>query len=83
MSDDLTLHAHLIGRQGSRADLNTPVLVLVQGALDHNLAGTELVSAVNQGDLLGEAGEERGLLHRGVATANDNNRFVLISIWII
>lgn len=38
MSDDLTLHAHLIGRQGSRADLNTPVLVLDREALDRNIA---------------------------------------------
>jgi len=38
MTDDVTLHAHLIGRQGSRADLNTPVLVLDEGALDRNIA---------------------------------------------
>lgn len=38
MSDDLSLHAHLIGRQGSRADLNTPVLVLDVDALDRNIA---------------------------------------------
>lgn len=38
MSDDLTLHAHLIGRQGSRADLNTPVLTLDREALDRNIA---------------------------------------------
>ncbi|WP_428685557.1 DSD1 family PLP-dependent enzyme [Sphingopyxis sp.] len=38
MSDDLTLHAHLVGRQGSRADLNTPVLVLDLEALDRNIA---------------------------------------------
>src|SRR3546814_18943834 len=38
MSDDLTLHAHLIGRKGSRADLNTPVLVLARDALDRNIA---------------------------------------------
>ena len=38
MTDDLTLHAHLIGRQGSRADLNTPVLVLDGEALDRNIA---------------------------------------------
>jgi D-serine deaminase-like pyridoxal phosphate-dependent protein len=38
MSDDLTLHSHLIGRQGSRADLNTPVLVLDVEALDRNIA---------------------------------------------
>lgn len=38
MTDDLTLHAHLVGRQGSRADLNTPVLVLDGDALDRNIA---------------------------------------------
>lgn len=38
MTDDLTLHAHLVGRQGSRADLNTPVLVLDVDALDRNIA---------------------------------------------
>lgn len=38
MTDDLTLHAHLVGRQGSRADLNTPVLVLDGEALDRNIA---------------------------------------------
>lgn len=38
MTDDLTLHAHLVGRQGSRADLNTPVLVLDADAMDRNIA---------------------------------------------
>lgn len=38
MSDDLTLHSHLIGRQGSRADLNTPALILDIDALDRNIA---------------------------------------------
>ena len=38
MSDDLTLHSHLIDRQGSRADLNTPILVLDVEALDRNIA---------------------------------------------
>jgi D-serine deaminase-like pyridoxal phosphate-dependent protein len=36
--DDLELHAHLIGQQGSRAALNTPVLVLDLDALDRNIA---------------------------------------------
>lgn len=36
--DDLQLHAHLIGQQGSRAALNTPVLVLDVDALDRNIA---------------------------------------------
>lgn len=38
MTTDRDLHDHLIGRQGSRADLNTPVLVLDVGALDRNIA---------------------------------------------
>ena len=38
MTDDPTLHAHLLGRQGSRADLNTPVLILDGDALDRNIA---------------------------------------------
>jgi D-serine deaminase-like pyridoxal phosphate-dependent protein len=32
------LHQHLIGRQGSRADLNTPALVVDVEALDRNIA---------------------------------------------
>ena len=38
MTDDMTLHGHLVGRQGGRADLNTPVLVLDVDALDRNIA---------------------------------------------
>ena len=38
MTTDRELHDHLIGRQGSRADLNTPVLVLDVEALDRNIA---------------------------------------------
>lgn len=37
-SDDHRLHGHLIGRQGSRHDLNTPALVLDAAALDRNIA---------------------------------------------
>ena len=33
-----TLHHHLIGAQGSRADLNTPALILDIDALDRNIA---------------------------------------------
>jgi len=36
--NDLELHAHLIGRQGSRRDLNTPVLVLDLDRLDGNIS---------------------------------------------
>jgi 3-hydroxy-D-aspartate aldolase len=35
---DLDLHRHLIGRQGSRQALNTPVLVLDREALERNIA---------------------------------------------
>ena len=38
MTTDRDLHAHLIDQQGSRADLNTPVLVLDVEALDRNIA---------------------------------------------
>lgn len=38
MSDDRRLHGELIGRQGSREALNTPVLVLDADALDRNIA---------------------------------------------
>ncbi len=36
--NDFDLHAHLIGRQGSRRDLNTPVLVVDLERLDRNIA---------------------------------------------
>lgn len=38
MTTDRELHDHLIGQQGSRADLNTPVLILDVDALDRNIA---------------------------------------------
>jgi D-serine deaminase-like pyridoxal phosphate-dependent protein len=36
--NDVELHGHLVGRQGSRRDLNTPVLIIDQDALDRNIA---------------------------------------------
>ncbi len=36
--DDKSLHAHLIGRQGGRASLNTPVLVIELDVLKANIA---------------------------------------------
>lgn len=39
--DDRELHAHLIGQQGSRAALNTPVLVLDLDRLDRNIAAMQ------------------------------------------
>lgn len=38
MLDDLRLHQGLIGRAGSRAELNTPVLVVDRDALDRNIS---------------------------------------------
>src|SRR5580704_18591257 len=40
-----TLHAHLIGRQGSRASLNTPALVVDVEALDRNIAAMAAFAA--------------------------------------
>ena len=39
--DDRELHAHLIGQQGSRGALNTPVLVLELDRLDRNIAAMQ------------------------------------------
>jgi 3-hydroxy-D-aspartate aldolase len=38
ISDDVRLHGELLGRQGSRRALNTPVLVVELDALDRNIA---------------------------------------------
>jgi D-serine deaminase-like pyridoxal phosphate-dependent protein len=38
MANDWELHHHLIGQQGSRAALNTPALVIDEGALQRNIA---------------------------------------------
>jgi 3-hydroxy-D-aspartate aldolase len=42
-----TLHAHLIGRQGSRRSLNTPALVLDVEALDRNIAAMASFAAAS------------------------------------
>ncbi|WP_260581276.1 DSD1 family PLP-dependent enzyme [Sphingopyxis sp. PET50] len=47
MTDDLTLHAHLVGQQGGRADLNTPVLVVDLAALDRNIAAMASLAALH------------------------------------
>lgn len=44
---DEELHRHLIGRQGSRRDLNTPVLVIDRDALDRNIARMADFAAAN------------------------------------
>ncbi|KQZ73660.1 threonine aldolase [Sphingopyxis sp. Root214] len=45
MTTDRELHDHLIGQQGSRADLNTPVLVLDVDALDRNILAMAALTA--------------------------------------
>ena len=42
-----TLHAHLIGRQGSRRALNTPALVVDADALERNIAAMASFAAAN------------------------------------
>jgi hypothetical protein len=45
------------------------------GAFEHDLRGTEVFAAVDDGDLGGEAGEEERLFHGGVAAADDGDLF--------
>ena len=45
MTSDRILHDALIGRQGSRADLNTPVLILDREVLDRNIAAMAELAA--------------------------------------
>src|SRR5580698_310614 len=49
--------------------------VVVFSAVQHDLGSAKAVAAVNQRDLGGEAGEEHGLLHRGIAAADYYNFF--------
>jgi D-serine deaminase-like pyridoxal phosphate-dependent protein len=44
-TDDQALHAHLIGRQGGRADLNSPALVVEIDVLDANIAAMAAFAA--------------------------------------
>ena len=45
------------------------------GALEHDAGGAEVFGAVDDGDLGGEAGEEEGFFHGGVAAADDGDLF--------
>lgn len=47
MPNDLELHRHLIGRQGSRGELNTPVLVIERGTLERNIAAMAAFANAN------------------------------------
>lgn len=62
--DDRQLHEHLIGRQGSRGQLNTPVLVLDIDALDRNIATMAALAAAH-----GVALRPHAKTHKSVAVA--------------
>ena len=62
--DDLQLHSHLIGQQGSRASLNTPVLVLDRDQLDANIAVMQTLAAAQ-----GIALRPHGKTHKSVDIA--------------
>src|SRR5215210_1236149 len=51
-------------------------LLVVLGALLHDLRGAQLGPPVHDGHRLGEAGEEGGLLHRRVTAADDHDVLV-------
>src|SRR3954463_14182108 len=52
-------------------------LGIAAGAVLHDLRRTQLLAAMDDGDLAGEFGEEGGLLHRRVAAADDDDLLVL------
>ncbi|MEG3089101.1 DSD1 family PLP-dependent enzyme [Sphingomonas sp. PB4P5] len=62
--DDLELHAHMIGQQGSRAALNTPVLVVDLDQLDRNIAAMQALVAAR-----GVALRPHGKTHKSVDIA--------------
>ncbi len=43
------------------------------GAVEHDARGAEMLAAMEQGDLGGEAGEEERFLHGGIAAADDGD----------
>jgi len=45
------------------------------GAIEHDLRGAEALAAVDERDFSGEAGEEEGFFHGGVAAADDGDLF--------
>lgn len=62
--DDLELHGALIGQQGSRASLNTPVLVLDRDQLDANIAAMQALATAH-----GVALRPHGKTHKSVDIA--------------
>jgi D-serine deaminase-like pyridoxal phosphate-dependent protein len=62
--DDLKLHQHLIGQQGSRGALNTPVLVLDRDQLDANIAAMQALATAH-----GVALRPHGKTHKSIDIA--------------
>ena len=61
ISDDVRLHGELLGRQGSRKSLNTPVLVIELDALDRNIALMAELAAAKGVDLRPHAKTHKSL----------------------
>ena len=68
--DVLFFDAEDLFDEGVVAELDGGVFL---GALEHDGAGAELLGAVDEGDLGGEAGEEERFLHGTVAAADDRD----------
>jgi hypothetical protein len=68
--DVLFFDAENLFHRGAGQELNVG---MGHGAVEHDLRGAELSGAVDEGDLGGEAGEEEGLFHGGVAAADDGD----------
>ena len=69
---DMTVAEDLVD-SGVRVELD---LGIEPGAVLHDLAAAELVAPMDQMDLAREAGQEQGLLERGVAAADDRDLLV-------
>lgn len=70
--DVLVLDAEHLFDDGVGEELD---LGVSDGAVEHDLRGTELFASVDDGHLGGEAGEEEGLFHGGVAASDDGDLF--------
>jgi hypothetical protein len=68
--DVLVLDAEHLFDDGVGEELH---LGMSHGAIEHDLRRTELFASVDDGDLGGEAGEEKSLFHGGVAAADDGD----------
>jgi len=68
--DVLVFYAEHLFDDGAGEEANVGV---GHGAVEHDLGGAELLAAIDDGDLGGEAGEKERLFHGGVAAADDGD----------